>query len=162
MGAHIWVDAKADVGYFSFFTSQLVDYFEFGDTLHIEAEDAFVQSEVDFPVGFAHPGIYNLLGSKPCFETTAYLAAAYAVCSQSFLSDNVQHFGVGIGLDSIVHAEAFVFASLLLDDLYGLSEQFCVVIVEGCLQLLKFFDREYSFHASGLLLLVEQNIAKVL
>ena len=79
--SYVRIDAKANLCCLVLSGSQLVDDFQFGNTLHVEAEDAFLQSEIDLPVALAHTGIYDLVGRKSCVDSSLYFSSAHAVGS---------------------------------------------------------------------------------
>ena len=115
MSAYIGIQTESHTSHLALGSSQFVDDLQFRDALHVEAEDVVVQSEVNLPVALADTGINNLLVGEPSLDAGFYLATTDAVSTQASLTDNLQHLGVGIGLDSIVHTEAFVLAGLLID-----------------------------------------------
>ena len=143
VGAHIGVDAQADGGGAAELRSQLVDDLQLGDALHVEAEDALLQSEAYFPVALAHAGVDDALGGESGFECGADFAAAHAVGTQSGLSDLLQYHGIGIGLHGVVHVHVVV--KLVADDPKRLGQQLGVVVVEGRPQPLEAFCREHVF-----------------
>ena len=116
VGSYVGVQPECHTGGLALFCCQLIDNLQFGDALHIEAEDVVVQSEIDFPVCLAYTGIDYLAAGEPCPQGCFYLASADAVCTQSCLTDDAQHFGIGIGLDSIVYAEALMLLGFVIDN----------------------------------------------
>ena len=72
--SHVGVDAEAYGGHFPLAGSNFVDDLQLGDALYIEAEDAFVKSELYFPIAFAHSGKNNLVGRESGLEYLFYLA----------------------------------------------------------------------------------------
>ena len=56
VGTHVGVQAEGHAGRLALLLCQLVDDFQLGNTLNVEAEDVVVKSEVDFPVALAYAG----------------------------------------------------------------------------------------------------------
>ena len=116
VGSHVGVQPECHAGGFAFLRSQLIDNLQFGYALHIEAEDVVIQSEIDFPVSLTYTGIDNLVAGEPCPQGCFYLASTDAVSTQSCLTDDAQHFGIGICLDGIVYAEALMLLGFVIDN----------------------------------------------
>ena len=117
VGTHVGDHAQTDVGHFARLSGKVVDDLQLGQTLHVEAKDAFFQTKIDFPVFLAHSRVDNALGGESCVECGLDLASAHAVGPHSVAGDEPQHFGIGIGLHRIVYGEALMPCSLLLDGL---------------------------------------------
>ena len=81
MSAHIRVDAEANLSYLILFFCKFIDNLKFWDALYIEAEDAFLQTEIDFPITLAYTCIYNLAGRETCLDGCLNLSSAHAVGS---------------------------------------------------------------------------------
>ena len=145
VGSHVGVQAEGHAGRLSLGSCQLVDDLQLRNALYVEAEDVVVESEVNLPITLAYAGEDDFRAGEACLHTGFYLAAAYAVGSQSSLTDNLQQLGVGIGLDGVVYHESLVSASLVVNGAQRLAQQFCIVIVEGSLYLLQLLYRELSF-----------------
>ena len=139
MSPHIGIQAEGYTGNLPLGSSQLVDNLQLGDALHVEAEDVVVQAKVNLPVALTNACIDDALAGETGLDAGFYLAAADTVDTQACLTDNLQHLGVRIGLDGIVHAKALMFAYLLSDGAKRLSKQFRIVIVEGRLYAFQFF-----------------------
>ena len=146
MCANVGVQTECYACRLSLCCSQFVDDLQFGYALYVETEDVVVQTEVDFPVGLTHTSIDNLVGGESGIDDGLYLASADAVGSQSRLADDLEDLGVGISLDGIVYHEPLVSSSLFVDGAQCLSQQFCIVVVEGRLNPLELLYREYTFH----------------
>ena len=81
MGADIRIDAETNLRNLILFFSQFIDDFQLRNTLYIEAEDAFLQSEVDFPIAFAYTSVNNLAGWKSGFDGCLNFSSAHTVGS---------------------------------------------------------------------------------
>ena len=81
MGADIRIDAETNLRNLILFFSQFVDDFQLRNTLYIEAEDAFLQSEVDFPIAFAYTSVNNLAGWESGFDGSLNFSSAHTVGS---------------------------------------------------------------------------------
>ena len=57
VGTDIGVDAQCHLGCLVHAGGNLLDDLQFGLALHVEAEDTFLQSQLNLPVAFAHAGI---------------------------------------------------------------------------------------------------------
>ena len=146
MSTNVWVDAEANLCNLIFLLGKFVDDFQFRDALYIEAEDALVQTKVDFPITLAYTGIHNLIGRETCIDGSLNFSSAHTVGTQTSLADDVEHFRVGICLYGIVYLEALMLASLYVDGLQGLAQHVGVVVVERSLYLLKLIYRKCTFH----------------
>ena len=122
MGAHIRIQAEGHTGNLAFGSSQLIDDFQLGDALYIEAEDVVVESQVNFPVALAHTSKYNLGGREACLDAGLNLASADAVNTQTCFADNAEQLGVGVSLDSIMYVPCLVLLCLLFDSLERLAQ----------------------------------------
>ena len=83
MCTHVRIDPEADVRHLAFSFSQLVDNFQFGDTLYVKAEYILIQSEIDLPVALPNTCIDYLLGWKASLNTSLYLTTADTVGTKS-------------------------------------------------------------------------------
>ena len=146
MSAHIRVDAEANLSYLILFSCKFIDNLKFWDALYIEAEDAFLQTEIDFPITLAYTCIYNLAGRETCLDGCLNLSSAHAVGSQSCLTDDIEHLWIGVCLHGIMYLKSLMFACLFINRLQSLAQQIGVIIVEWSLYLLKFVNRKCSFH----------------
>ena len=146
MRTYIRVDAEAHLGNLVLLLGEFVDDFQLRDALYVEAEDALVQSKVDFPITLAYACIYNLIGWESGIDGCLNLSSANTVGTQTSLADDVEHLRVGVCLHGIVNLKSRMFASLFVDGLQGLAQHIGVVIVEWSLYLLKFVNRKCSFH----------------
>ena len=81
MSAHIRVDAEANLSYLILFFCKFVNNLKFRNALYIEAEDALLQTEIDFPITLAYTCIYNLAGRETCLDGSLNLSSAHAVGS---------------------------------------------------------------------------------
>ena len=54
VGVDVGVDPQGDVGRLAHLACQLVDDLQLGDRFHVEAADAVLDAQLDFPVGFSH------------------------------------------------------------------------------------------------------------
>ena len=146
MRTYIRIDAEAYLGNLVLLLGEFVDDFQLRDALYVEAEDALVQTEVDFPITLAYACIYNLVGWESGIDGCLNLSSAHTVGTQTSLADDVEHLRVGVCLHGIVNLKALVLACLLVDDLQGLAQHVGVVVVERSLYLLKLIYRKCSFH----------------
>ena len=146
MSTYVWVDAEANLCNLILLLGKFVDDFQFRDALYIEAEDALVQTKVDFPITLAYTGIHNLIGRETCIDGSLNFSSAHTVGTQTSLADDVEHFRVGICLYGIVYLKALVLASLCVDGLQGLAQHVGVVVVERSLYLLKLIYWKCTFH----------------
>ena len=149
MSAHIGVQPEGYCCYLSLGGCQFVDDFQFGNALHVEAENACIESDIDFPIALAYAGKHYLRGRKACIEHGLDFASADTVDSQSGLTDDVQHLGIGIGLHGVVYMPVVVAPHLVVDGTQRLTEQGRIVVVEGCLLLFEFLYGEITFHVFG-------------
>ena len=133
--SHVGIDAQAYGGCAVELGSEVVDDFQFGYALHVEAEDALLQTETYLPVALANAGINNLFCGESGFKCSTYLTAAHAVGPQSCLCNLTQNAGVGIGFDGIVHVHVVI--EQTVDDAQRVSQKLGVVVVEGSLYALK-------------------------
>ena len=81
MGADIRIDAETNLRNLILFFSQFVDDFQLRNAFYIEAEDAFLQSEVDFPIAFAYTSVNNLTGRETGFDGCLNFSSAHTVGS---------------------------------------------------------------------------------
>ena len=81
MGADIRIDAETNLRNLILFFSQLVDDFQLRNAFYIEAEDVFLQSEVDFPIAFAYTSVNNLTGRETGFDGCLNFSSAHTVGS---------------------------------------------------------------------------------
>ena len=81
MGADIRIDAETNLCNLILFFSQFVDDFQLRNAFYIEAEDAFLQSEVDFPIAFAYTSVNNLAGWESGFDGSLNFSSAHTVGS---------------------------------------------------------------------------------
>ena len=146
MCSNVRVDTESHMRHFSLGCSQFVDDLQFRHRFYIEAENIMFQAVVDFLVGFSHTGKYNLLVREARFDRCTYFAAAYTIGSQSCFSDYAKHFGIGIGLDGIVHHKIFVLACFTVDGVEGTAQHIEVVVIERSFQLLEVVYRVCSFN----------------
>ena len=153
MGTDVGVETECHTGRLAPLGCQFVDNLQFGNAFDIEAEYVVVETEIDFPVALADTGINNLCCRKTGAQRGFYLTTADTVGAKSCLADSAQYLRVGIGLDGIVNHKALMLSGFGIDSLQRLSQQFRIVIVERCLQLLEFIDRKYSFCHCVVLLL---------
>ena len=72
---YVGVDAEADVGSLLLGACYLVDDFEFGYALYVEAEDACFESEFYLPVALSDSCKDYLVGWKACFEHLLYFTS---------------------------------------------------------------------------------------
>ena len=115
MGSHVRIQTEGDACHLPLVGCQFVDDFQFRDALYVETEDIVINAEIDFPVALAHTSEDNLRDREPSLDRGLDLTATHTVGSQSGLTDDAEHFRIGIGLDSIVHHESLVAASLFMD-----------------------------------------------
>ena len=146
MGTYVWVNAEANLCNLVLLLGELIDNLQLWDALHIEAEDALLQSEIDFPIALAYTSIHNLASRETCVDGSLNFTSAHTVGAQASLADDVEHLRVGVRLHSIVNLESLVLACLLVDGLEGLAQNRSVVIVERSLYLLKLIYRKCTFH----------------
>ena len=121
MCAHVRVDTESHSRHLASCCCKLVDNFQLGDALYIEAENILVESEVNLPVAFAHSGVYYLRWCKTCIDGSLYLATAHAVGTKTSLADYVEHFWIGISLHRIVHMVSWMLVHFVVDSLQGLA-----------------------------------------
>ena len=79
MSPHIRIQTESYTSHLVLGSSQLVDYLQLGDALHVETENVVVKTEINFPVALANTGIDNLLFRKTCLDTSLYLATTDTV-----------------------------------------------------------------------------------
>ena len=143
---YIGIDTESDSGNFAFGGSQFVDDFQFGYRFYIETEDIIIQSQIDFPIGFADTRIYDFISWEACFDSCTDFTATHTVCSQTVFTNNSQNLVVGIGFHCVMHAEVVVFACFFIDARQRFAQYIDVVIVKGSFQLSELVDGECSFH----------------
>ena len=148
VGPDVGVDAEGHAGRGALAGRQFVDDFQFGNALHVEAEDVLVQREVDFPVALAHACKHRLRRRESGPQGGLYFAAAHAVGTQPGLAYHVEHLGVGVGLHGIVYHKPVVACGLVVDTLERASQQLRVIVVEGGSCVPEFVGREDSFRHS--------------
>ena len=139
MCTHIGIQTEGHTSHLALGCCQFVDNLQLGNALHIEAEDVVVQTEINLPVALAYASVDDFRTGETCLDAGLYLATADTVNTQACLTDNSEHLGVGIGLDSIVHTKALMSAGLLVDCTKRLTKQFRIVIVEWRLKTSQFF-----------------------
>ena len=103
MCADIGIDTESNISNLILSGSQFIDYFQFGDRLDIETEDAILQSEIDFPICFADSCENNFIGRESGTDSGTDFSAAHTIGSHSALTDNGKYFRVGIGFNSVMH-----------------------------------------------------------
>ena len=116
------------------------------NALYIEAEDAGIETDVDFPITFSYACKNNLRGRKASVEYGLNLASADTIHSQSGFTDDVQHLGVGIGFHGIMNMPVIMSAHLVVNGTKRLAKQGRIIVVEGCLLQFEFLYREIAFH----------------
>ena len=145
MGTDVGIQTEGHTGYFALRGCQFVDDLQLRDALHVEAENLVVEAEVDLPVGLSHTCIDDLRRGKSRLDGSLDLSAADAVGTQSCLTDDAEDTRVGVCLDGVVHHESLVFLCLGVNAAQRFAQQFRIVVVEGCLDLLQLLYRELSF-----------------
>ena len=117
MSANIRVDAEGYIGGLARSNSQLLYNLQFGNRLHVEAGDAFLQSEVNLPVALAYAGIHHLVSRKACFDSRLYFAATHAVGTKAILAYYTQYLRVGICFYSIMNVKIVMLITFLFYNL---------------------------------------------
>ena len=102
VGIHVGIDAESHTCRLPHLSGNGVDVFQFRQTLHIEAGDAYFEGEPYLPISFAHTGKHNLVGREALGKSSAHFAAAHAVGPEPGLGDGAQDGRRGTSLDGIV------------------------------------------------------------
>ena len=103
MCAYIRIDTESNISHLILSSSQFIDYFQFGNRLYIETEDAVLQPEVNFPVCFTYSCKNNFIGRKSCTDSGTNFSTAHTVGSHSALTDDGKYFRVSICFNSVMH-----------------------------------------------------------
>ena len=103
MCAYIRIDTKSNISHLILSSGQFIDYFQFGNRLYIETEDAVLQPEIDFPVCFTYSCKNNFIGRKSCTDSGTNFSTAHTVGSHSALTDDGKYFRVSICFNSVMH-----------------------------------------------------------
>ena len=151
MRTHVGIDTESHTGNLALAGGKFVDDFKLGNALYVETKDVLVQTEIDFPITFSYSCINNLVCRKAHVKGSLDFSATHAVCTQTCLTNYIEHFWVGIGLYGIMHTIALILSCLGIDFTQGGTQQVCVVIVERSSHFLKLFYWKITFHTIFLL-----------
>src|SRR5688500_5007557 len=93
----------------------------------------------DFVVTLPHSGKHDMLRCKTCFQCSDHLVATHTICTKLMITNGSEDTMIWIGFQRIVQHE-IMSTSRCLCGMQRALQQFHVVEIKRCRQLLKWFD----------------------